>query len=91
MKASCHRGAVVLDIAEAPNEITDCNRSNLRRYGAFWACYERKQVEVWAGEGTHSYLWGHRPIAFHRCRTCGWVSIRRRSIPRAIAWAETLG
>lgn len=74
IQASCHCGAVVLDIAEAPSEVTDCNCSICRRYGVLWAYYEPKHVEVRAGDGADRYLWGDRSTAFHRCRTCGCVT-----------------
>jgi hypothetical protein len=72
--ASCHCGAVVLEIAEAPGEITDCNCSICRRYGVLWAYYAPNQVVVRAEHGTDRYLWGDRSIAFHRCRGCGCVT-----------------
>jgi hypothetical protein len=47
--ASCHCGAVLLEITEAPPEITDCNCSICRRYGVLWAYYSPRQVVVRAG------------------------------------------
>ena len=72
--ASCHCGAVVLDIARPPIEVTDCNCSVCRRYGVLWAYYPLAEVEVRAAAGTDTYLWGARATAFHRCRTCGCVT-----------------
>ncbi len=74
IRASCHCGAVVLDIAEPPTEVTDCNCSVCRRYGVLWAYYPLHMVEVRAPDGTDTYLWGNRATAFHRCRTCGCVT-----------------
>ena len=74
IQASCHCGAVTLDIAAAPGEVTDCNCSICRRYGVLWAYYSPKQVEVRAAEGTDRYLWGPRKTAFHHCRACGCVT-----------------
>jgi len=34
--ASCHCGAVELEIDVAPQDITDCNCSICRRYGVLW-------------------------------------------------------
>ena len=81
IQASCHCGAVVLEIAEAPREVADCNCSICRRYGALWAYYEPKQVELRASAGTGVYSWGARSIAFHRCRTCGCVTHRSAVSP----------
>ena len=55
IQASCHCGAVVLDIAEAPSEITECNCSICRRYGVLWAYYALERVEVRAQGGTDIY------------------------------------
>ncbi len=74
IQASCHCGEVVLDIAEAPSEITECNCSICRRYGVLWAYYAPGRVEVRVHSGTDNYMWGDRSIAFHRCRTCGCVT-----------------
>ncbi|WGF89638.1 GFA family protein [Marinivivus vitaminiproducens] len=74
VRASCHCGAVVLDVAEAPREVTDCNCSICRRYGVLWAYYRPEQVEVRADNATNRYLTGERSIAFHRCGTCGCVT-----------------
>ena len=75
IEASCHCGAVKLEIQSAPNEVTDCNCSICRRYGVLWAYYEPAQVRLIAKEGTlEAYLWGEKSIAFHRCRNCGCVT-----------------
>ncbi len=74
IRASCHCGEVVLDIAEAPSEITECNCSICRRYGVLWAYYAPEKIQVRAGSGTDAYMWDDRSIAFHRCRTCGCVT-----------------
>jgi len=74
IQASCHCGAVVLAIAQAPDEVTDCNCSVCRRYGVLWAYYSPGEVEVRAAEGTDTYVWGPRTTAFHRCRVCGCVT-----------------
>lgn len=74
IQASCHCGAVVLDIADAPTEVTECNCSICRRYGVLWAYYPPGKVKVRVDGGIDSYLWDDRSIAFHRCRTCGCVT-----------------
>ncbi len=73
--ASCHCGAVTLEIDAPPTEVTDCNCSICRRYGVLWAYYTLAQVRlVPAQPPTDVYMWDDRAIEFHRCRTCGCVS-----------------
>jgi len=75
IEATCHCGAVRLEIDAAPKEVTDCNCSVCRRYGVLWAYYSPKQVRVVAGDGaTDTYMWDDRSIRFHRCRICGCVT-----------------
>lgn len=70
--STCHCGAVKLEIAIAPETVTDCNCSICRRYGALWAYYSPSHVRI-AGD-TETYMWDDRSIAFHRCRVCGCVT-----------------
>ena len=74
IQASCHCGAITLDIAQPPAEVTECNCSICRRYGVLWAYYPCDQVEVRAETPTASYVWGDRTIGFHRCGNCGCVT-----------------
>ena len=75
IRASCHCGAVCLEIAVSPAEVTECNCSICRRYGVLWAYYSPSQVRlVPAGLATDTYMWDDRSITFHRCRTCGCVT-----------------
>jgi len=73
IEASCHCGAVHLEIGRAPEEVTDCNCSICRRYGVLWAYYSPKEVHV-AGEATDIYVWGAKTNEFHRCKHCGCVT-----------------
>jgi hypothetical protein len=73
IESSCHCGAVKLEIAQAPETVTDCNCSICRRYGVLWAYYEPSQVSIGAG-ATDIYMWGDRDIEFHRCRNCGCIT-----------------
>lgn len=52
IEASCHCGAVRLEIEKAPTEITDCNCSICRRYGVLWAYYTLDQVRLRSVAGT---------------------------------------
>jgi len=64
-----------LEIAAAPDTVTDCNCSICRRYGMLWAYYSPKQVRIAAGvDETDTYVWDDKSIAFHRCRVCGCVT-----------------
>lgn len=75
INAVCHCGAVALEIAEAPTEVTDCTCSICRRYGALWAYYPLDQVRLVPPDATTDiYMWDDRAIEFHRCRTCGCVT-----------------
>jgi len=72
IQASCHCGAVRLEIAVAPATVTDCNCSICRRMGVLWAYYVPDQVRL-AG-ATDIYMWDDRSIQFHRCKVCGNVT-----------------
>ena len=72
-------GAVRLTIAEAPEEVNDCQCVWCQRLGAPWAYYPKGQVRFLSERGaTAVYLRGARKLEFHRCRICGlathWVS-----------------
>ena len=78
--ASCHCGAVHMEIEMPPATATDCNCSLCRRYGVLWAYYSPKQVRIIAaGDATDIYMWDDRSIEFHRCKICGctthWASV----------------
>ena len=69
VQASCHCGAVTIEIASAPSEVTSCNCSICRRLGTLWAYYPPTDVRVTGATAT--YHWGNKTIDFHRCSTCG--------------------
>jgi hypothetical protein len=76
IEASCHCGAVRLEIDSLPPaEVNDCHCSICRRYGALWAYYRPDQVRVLPPDApTDVYVWGDRTLEAHRCRECGCVS-----------------
>ncbi len=83
IEASCHCGAVRLEIAAAPETVTDCNCSICRRLGVLWAYYAPRQVEIIADpDAGGQYSWGKKSLAFHHCRSCGctthWAPLPRR-------------
>ncbi len=66
--ASCHCGAVRLQVAALPATLTVCNCSTCRRYAARWAYYTRDQVTFSCEPGAFSaYIWGDRMIEFCHC------------------------
>lgn len=71
VSATCHCGAVAIDLASAPTEVTDCNCSICRRYGVLWAYFSPRQVTVRSAADTQTYAWSQRTTIFHRCPTCG--------------------
>ena len=72
MNASCHCGAVKLEISIAPRSLTSCNCSICHRTGALWAYYTRQQVRVnCPTDALSAYLWGDRCIEFYHCKVCG--------------------
>jgi hypothetical protein len=76
LEASCHCGAVRLEIDSPPEEVTDCHYCSICwRYGALWAYYPPEEVRVLPSEPpTDVYVWGDRTLETHRCRECGCVS-----------------
>lgn len=73
--ATCHCGAVRIEIPEPPQSVTSCNCSICRRYCALWAYYEVGKVRVTGHpENTEEYVWGDRTLRTVRCRSCGCVT-----------------
>ena len=72
IEASCHCGAVRIEVPSAPEAVTSCNCSICRRTGALLAYYAPRDVRVIPESGaTDIYMWGDREIEFHRCKVCG--------------------
>ena len=72
LSASCHCGAIELELDEKPQTLTECTCSICHRLGAQWAYYTREQVRI-SGSRTArtAYLWGDKCIEFYHCKTCG--------------------
>jgi len=82
LAASCHCGAVKVEVPRRPRTLTDCNCSICRRYGTRWAYYRASDVRVVAKRGaTSAYTWGDKALRFVRCAHCGcvthWEPVRR--------------
>ena len=72
ISASCHGGAVQVEVPRKPRSLTNCNGSMCRRYGVLWAYdYEGEGIEV-SGK-TQAYVRG-KALEFHFCPTCGCVA-----------------
>ncbi|MBA3538014.1 MAG: GFA family protein [Deltaproteobacteria bacterium] len=69
IEASCHCGAVKLEVATAPTQLTSCNCSICRRLGTLWCYYEPAQVRIIGVTAT--YRSGDKTLDLHRCVTCG--------------------
>jgi hypothetical protein len=74
LAATCHCGAVRIEVPRRPRSLTNCNCSVCRRYGVLWAYYKATEVRIRAAPGaTEAYGWGTRALRFVRCSTCGCV------------------
>jgi hypothetical protein len=72
IEATCHCGAVTIQVAKAPDTVKDCNCSICHRYGTLWAYYTLDQVKV--SGANDAYMWSDRELGFHRCKACGCVT-----------------
>ena len=73
--ANCHCGKVSIVLASKPQQITECNCSICRRYGAQWAYGTPKTMTVQADEGSLAfYSWGDHCIEFYHCTNCGCLT-----------------
>jgi len=72
ISATCHCGAIQIDIPSAPESVTACNCSICRRLGALWAFYPIEAVGIAIRPGAaDEYSWGKATRRFVRCRICG--------------------
>ncbi len=72
---SCHCGAIQIELQRKARQLTQCNCSICRRYGAIWAYFQRKSIAVTGEpEALESYAHGKRKLTFIRCATCGCVT-----------------
>ena len=77
IEASCHCGAVRIEVEVPPAQLTACNCSLCRRLGTLWAYHRPDQVRITQGAGTTvPYIQGDRTLAVHHCPTCGCVTHR---------------
>jgi len=75
LTATCHCGAIRLEVPRKPRTLTDCNCSICRRYGTLWAYYKTDEVRIVHARGAvDAYSWGDKTLRFVRCRHCGCVT-----------------
>jgi hypothetical protein len=83
LTASCHCGAVQVEVPRRPRTLTSCNCSICRRYGTLWAYYKASDVRViGAARATNEYSWGDKALRFVRCSTCGCITHWERVHPK---------
>jgi hypothetical protein len=71
IEATCHCGAVRIEIDAALEWVTDCNCSICRRRGTLWAYFSPRRVRILPPEeATSIYMWSERSIEFHACKVC---------------------
>jgi len=72
LSATCHCGAIHVEIPRRPKQITNCNCSICRRLGTLLAYYKVRTVKVQGHpEHTDEYIQGDRTLRVVRCRICG--------------------
>lgn len=75
IQASCHCGAVQIEIDSLPETLTQCTCSICRRYGALWAYCTRETARTLSGQQSETtYVWGERLIEFYHCSNCGCLT-----------------
>jgi hypothetical protein len=75
ISATCHCGALRIEVPRRPRSLTNCNCSICRRYGTLWAYYKASEVRVPDEADTlHVYSWGRKALKFVRCRECGCIT-----------------
>ena len=75
LHASCHCGAIQIEIRNRPRSLSQCTCSICRRYGAQWAYCTRKTARVSFKPGAASvYRWGKKKLEFYHCKECGCVT-----------------
>ncbi len=75
LTATCHCGAVTIEMDAVPESVTECTCSICRRYGARWAYCTRATARVLSNPDVlTAYVWGDRTIEFCHCKHCGCLT-----------------
>lgn len=88
LSATCHCGAVHVQVAHAPDFIFECNCSLCESHGVWWGYYTPDEVEV-TGE-TRGYGRADREVPaveVHFCPRCGCTT----HFALSAAWLEKSG
>ena len=81
--ASCHCGAITLELTRKPRKLTQCNCSLCRRYGTLWAYFQRKSVAIRANRRAFdTYTYRNQRFEYYRCASCGCVTHYERTRKR---------
>ena len=80
IEASCHCGALRLELPRAPRRLLSCNCSICQRNGGLWAYYDSSAIRRrYRKRDVDTYTWGDRMIRYVRCRHCGCVLHHERT------------
>ena len=71
--ATCHCKAIKLTFPTPTEKLNECHCTICRRYGALWAYYNPKDVQI-EGPKTDTYQFGEKNNDFHRCPSCGCMT-----------------
>jgi hypothetical protein len=75
LSASCQCGAVVIEVARKPRDVTACNCTLCVRYGTLWAYYTHASARVVRGKRSlRSYSRPGGRLKFHHCTICGCMT-----------------
>jgi len=75
LHASCHCGAVTIEVFDKPASVTQCTCSICHRYGAQWAYCTRSTASVSCNPGDIvAYSWGDKSLEFYHCKHCGCLT-----------------
>jgi hypothetical protein len=85
--AACHCGAVEVQFARKPRQLTQCTCSICRRYAALWAYFTTNTAQITRGwpDQVVGYSWKIRKFAFYHCSSCGCVVFYRGTGNRRLA------
>jgi hypothetical protein len=87
LSATCHCGAVKVEVPRKPKTLTNCNCSICRRYGVLWAYYKDAEVQLTAEpDTTDEYIWGDKSQKFIRCKGCGCVMQWKKLVVGPSTW-----
>jgi hypothetical protein len=79
LEASCHCGAIRLQISRKPRSVTECNCSICGRLGARWAYYTDDSVHIDCKPGAlQGFVYRTKTYKYFHCKICGCTTHYRR-------------